>query len=428
LPQFYETVFIGGGISCLSAASGFRGDAILFERADRVGGLCKSDQLAGFTFDRTGHLLHLRDPRVRRLVKRLLGDNIDELARNSWIYSHGVYTRYPFQSHFFGLPPEVVSECLLGMFAAHKKTNRYQPKNFAQWVMTRFGRGVARHFMFPYNQKLWTVSPRTLTTEWLGRFVPKPDLKEVIRGAVSDWHDDAGYNAKFFYPVKGGIETLVKAMTRPVKRIVCQVGVAKIDLKTRQLTLTTGDRVGFGRLVSCVALPALIKMIASKPDRIRKMATKLRWSSVYNLNIGFKDRGCDRHWVYVPENRWLPYRFGYASNFSKTMAPRGAGSLYTETAYSRTQRLDKETARRRIIRDLIAIGVLNSKKDILVEKVHDLKYAYAIYDRNRKRSVSGLLDYLETHEIYSIGRYGRWEYSAMEDAIIQGIDLAKYKL
>ena len=209
MPQFYETVFIGGGVSCLSAASRFRGDAILFERADRVGGLCKSDQQDGFTFDRTGHLLHLRDPRVKRLVKKLLGDNIDEHTRDSWIYSHGVYTRYPFQSHFHGLPAEVVSECLLGMFAAHKKPIRGRSKNFAQWVLARFGRGVARHFMFPYNQKLWTVTPRTLTTEWLGRFVPKPDLEQVIRGAVSDWHDDAGYNAKFFYPVKGGIEALV---------------------------------------------------------------------------------------------------------------------------------------------------------------------------------------------------------------------------
>jgi protoporphyrinogen oxidase len=421
--SFYETVFLGGGISCLAAARAFRGDSILFEREDRVGGLCRTERIRGFCFDRTGHLLHLQNPEIERLVGRLLEGNLVSRIRNSWVYSHGVYTRYPFQSNFFGLPPEVAAECLLGVIRAREK--RQTQKNFAGWVLSTFGEGVARHFMFPYNQKLWTVPPRVLTTGWMGRFVPRPDLKKVIAGALADAHDDAGYNAFFLYPRSGGIESLVEVLAKGVKRTVCGVGVKRIDLKSRRLTLTTGDRVGFGRLVSCAPLPELVKMTRPVPERVRTAARKLRWSSVYNLNLGIRDRGSDRHWVYVPEDRYAVYRFGYASNFSDRAAPEGRANVYTEVAYSRRRPLDRSGIRNRVIRDLTSIGVLRSKRDVLVTQENDLGYAYAIYDRNRSRAVSTCLRFFESRDIHPVGRYGRWEYGTMEDALIQGIQAAK---
>lgn len=419
MQSFYETVFIGGGISCLAAARRFRGDSILFEREDRVGGLCRTEQVRGFSFDRTGHLLHLRNKRVERLVGSLLEGNLVSRIRNSWIYSHGVYTRYPFQSNFHGLPPEVVTECLLGVIRAREKKQSH--KSFADWVTTTFGEGVARHFMFPYNRKLWTVPPKTLTTEWMGRFVPRPDLQKVIAGALCDAHDDAGYNAFFLYPERGGIESLVRALAADVKNIVTDAGVKRIDLKKRKLTLTSGDRVGFGRLVACAPLPELVKMTRPLPERVRAAARKLRWSSVYNLNLGIRRAEGDRHWVYVPEDRFALYRFGYANNFSGHTAPRGKANVYTEVAYGRHRPLPRGI-RSRVIRDLTGIGVIRSKRDVLVTQENHLKYAYAIYDRNRSRAVATCLKFFESKDVLPIGRYGRWEYGTMEDALLQGLE------
>ncbi len=424
MTAFYETVYLGGGISCLAAARAARGDSILLERAERVGGLCKSDQVDGFTFDRTGHLLHLRNPRTQKLVRRLLAGNLGQIERSAWIYSQSVYTRYPFQSHFYGLPTDVVAECLSGLIRARQKPKK-KAKNFADWVLAQFGPGVARHFMFPYNRKLWTVSPRTLTTEWLGRFVPRPDLDQVLRGALSDQRDDVGYNAKFSYPLRGGIESLVRALAAGVKKIECGVEVSGIDLKARKLTLSSGDRLGFGRLVSCAPLPALMRMIRPLPERLREATRRLRWTSVYNLNLGLRNVESTRHWVYVPEDRFACYRFGYASNFSPAMAPKGQANLYVEVAHRRGGRpLDRPGIQARVIDDLLAMGVLRSRKDVICRQEFDLPYAYAIYDRHRREAVARLQRFLRSRDIFSIGRYGSWEYSAMEDALLQGLDTA----
>ena len=41
-----------------------------------------------------------------------------EVERRARIFSHGATTLYPFQANLFGLPPEVVKECLLGVIEA----------------------------------------------------------------------------------------------------------------------------------------------------------------------------------------------------------------------------------------------------------------------------------------------------------------------
>lgn len=430
MADFFETVFVGGGLSCLAAARSLGGDSLLIEREDRPGGLCRSDSVDGYTFDRTGHLLHLRHPRTRRLIRRLLAGQLVPNERDTWVYSHESYTRYPFQSHFHGLPLEVAAECLEGVFEAHlrppkpRQRKRNEPERFDDWVLERFGRGVARHFMFPYNRKLWTVPPSSLTTEWLGRFVPKPDLRQVVLGALADRADDAGYNARFLYPRKGGIETLVHALTRGVKRLLCQTSVTRIDLDKRSLRLDTGERIEFGRLVSCVPLPALVAMIRPLPDSVRKAARRLRAASVYNLNLGIRDPGERRHWVYVPEDRFVFYRFGFGSNFAPGMAPKGCAAVYTEVAYQRKKGIDRRAVRRKVLADLTAIGLIRSKRDVRLEHPLDLEVAYAIYDRHRTRSVNTILKHLKSRDILSIGRYGRWEYGSMEDALLQGLETA----
>jgi UDP-galactopyranose mutase len=91
---------------------------LLLEQNSRVGGLCRSIQTGGFTFDYAGHIMFSNEPYVHKLYKMLLGDNVHWQEREAWIYSKGVHTRYPFQGALYGLPPEVVKECLVGAIEA----------------------------------------------------------------------------------------------------------------------------------------------------------------------------------------------------------------------------------------------------------------------------------------------------------------------
>ena len=66
--------------------------------------------------------------------------------------------------------------------------------------------------MIPYNEKIWGVHPREITAAWCSRFVPLPNLEQVIAGAVGAGPPEMGYNQSFLYPKSGGIETFTRAL------------------------------------------------------------------------------------------------------------------------------------------------------------------------------------------------------------------------
>ena len=185
-------VVAGGGLAGLSAARHLAPyPTVLVERETEPGGTARSVAVDGFTFDYTGHLLHLHDDYTKRLVRKLLKNNVVECERRAWIHSQGVDTRYPFQANLRGLPWKTVEECYAGLWAARR---RYGPDplggerslDFREWCERLFGAGITSHFMAPYNQKLWTVPPEEMTPEWCGDFVPRPRLEDVLAGALPD--------------------------------------------------------------------------------------------------------------------------------------------------------------------------------------------------------------------------------------------------
>ncbi|HUR55076.1 MAG TPA: glycosyltransferase, partial [Gemmataceae bacterium] len=108
----------GAGPTGLSAAYHLGDDALLVEANDRVGGWCRSLVDNGFTFDFAGHIMFSNDPYVHEMYATLLGENVHWQDREAWIYSKDVYTRYPFQGSLYGLPADVIKECIVGAVEA----------------------------------------------------------------------------------------------------------------------------------------------------------------------------------------------------------------------------------------------------------------------------------------------------------------------
>jgi protoporphyrinogen oxidase len=418
-------VILGAGLAGLSAAYHAQKRGIpylLFEKESRPGGLVRSEKLHGFTFDYTGHLLHIKQERTRQLVLKDLGlaKAFAPVVRDSWVYLNGRFTRAPFQANLYGQPDGVIRECLEGILEAQKLPQEAKPKFFEAWNLQAFGKGIYKHFMEPYNTKLWGIHPSKMTTDFMGRFVPKPSLEQVFEGALKDIGKPMGYNANFIYPKRGGIEVLSAALAREVEAH-CDTWAVAVDPKRREVTLNTGDVVRYKKLISTQHLPALAAMTKGAPASVSRAAKKLRASSVLNVNLGISGRNVStKQWVYVPEPHLPFYRVGFYHNFSAALAPKGGSSVYAEMSYSPTRPLDKKKAPARVRAGLIEMGILRKSDKIAAMFVADIKNAYVVYDAHRSDAVATIQDYCRSQGIVSTGRWGNWEYAAMEDAIWQG--------
>lgn len=426
-----EVIVLGGGLTGISTAIHLARPWLLLEKGSRLGGHARTDQRNGYWFDKTGHWLHLRDPYTKRLVEELCGDKMVRVERKARIFSNGVLTRFPFQGNLFGLPPAVASECLLGFIQAwHAGPPAAPPRNFEEFILQKFGAGIARHFMVPYNHKLWGVHPREITAEWCARFVPVPKLEEVVAGAVGANPPELGYNISFLYPREGGIETLTRAL---VGRMRTDLGEARlgtspdvIDVAARTVEVG-GERIPWRALVATIPLPELLKRIRGLPADVELAATKLRCTPVRYLNVATRHPvPADFHWIYVPEEKYPFYRVGVYSNAVPAMAPRGNGSLYVELADRGPAPTGaaKDALLRDVAQGLHAAGALAAPDDILFADLEELTYAYVVFDDEYYPATARIRAWLEEHDVFPRGRYGFWTYNAMEDCILAGREVA----
>ncbi|MDR0306555.1 MAG: FAD-dependent oxidoreductase [Chitinispirillales bacterium] len=428
-----NVVIIGCGLAGIGAAWKLKQEkdekaplnCTLFEKETRAGGLCRTERQGDFLFDYTGHLLHFSTDFFKDHVLALIGSILEQRNRSAWIFSKNVYTRYPFQANLFGLPTDVVAECLYEYSKQYFKDNKADINTFEDWIRVYFGDGIARHFMIPYNGKIYRVHPRELTPDAGGRFVPSSDLMLLLNGALSDMGGQLGYNSHFFYPSNGGIEAMVSAMTAGLDNINLSEGVERIIPSEQILITTRGRKVQYDFIISTQPLPLLVNGIEDDIGDIRDAASRLRAVSVLNINLGIKGDLGDRHWIYVPEEEYLFHRLGFTNNFSDSMAPSGHSSIYLEISYDPKKGIDVEWARGKCVDDLIKMGIIGSADQVVCEKILDIPYGYVIFDDQRQNSIDKINNYLESKNIYSAGRFGSWEYSSMEDAFLLGVKAAE---
>lgn len=428
-----KTIILGAGLAGLSTAFHLKDDYQIFEKESEVGGVARSVTVDGFTFDYTGHLLHMRDQYTKDLVARLLPDAFDSHARRAYIYSNGTYTEYPFQANTYGLPKEVVKECVAGFV----ETCLQQPSNgngnhkpefrsFEDWVYETFGSGIAKHFMLPYNQKLWRVPLSEVTADWVSWSVPRPTLDEILNGALGINNRAFGYNPSFLYPKRGGIRQLADSLAAHVKNLHLNRSAVEVSLREKTVRFDDGEVYSYDSLVSTIPLPQLLRIIGDLPDEVRRAGQSLRYISVYDVNLGVGRAGIsDKHWLYFPEPEFIFYRAGFPMNYAPETVPEGCSSMYVEVSHLPGESIPEERLLAEVRSGLIRSGVLREDDEILVSNVIDIRCAYVIHDRARQEALKVIHPYLQSENIHAIGRYGNWEYSSMESAILYGRDMAE---
>jgi len=425
-------LILGAGLTGLSCAHHLRSEYRLVERESEPGGIVRTRVRQGsFLCDGTGHWLDLRTDAMKKLIGSIMDGQMVEYERKAVICSKGVFTPYPFQANTFGLPREVVLECLLGLLRARHPEDfgltpdTRIPRNFHEWIIRHFGDGIAKHFMVPYNEKLMGVSLRELMPEYAERFIPRPSLEDVVKGALGFSRESLGYNAKFVYPRKGGIGALSRRLAEVLPRPpVYQTQVTRVNLGEHLASLNDGRTIGFNALVNTAALPRFIAMIEDAPEEIRGAAGQLRASTVHYFDLGVRGTGAAAshyHWIYFPEPEFVFYRAGSYSAVHADAAPPGCRSYYIEMSGGAKDLLsDVEALKKRVLADLKRAQILADDDEILFMELCEIPLAYVIFDQHYEASRQRIFDYLRRHNVQSCGRWGGWGYGGMEDALMDG--------
>jgi protoporphyrinogen oxidase len=203
------------------------------------------------------------------------------------------------------------------------------------------------------------------------------------------------------------------------------VGLQKLDPSRKKAWLETGLEAEYESLVSSLPLPKLAALTVGLPAALAKAVRRLKATSIYNINLGIKGaQPIPYSWVYFPEKEFLFHRAGSVSSCVPTVAPQGHASLYVEFSYGNSKP-DPKALGKHAVQKLKELKWLSSEKQVVTRVDLDLPGAYVVYDQYRDEITAALLDYFHKRGVYSVGRYGRWEYGSMESAMEQGIEASR---
>lgn len=421
-----NVVIIGSGMAGFGAASRLHADGIrpvVYDRNNYYGGHTASFRDAtGFLFDLGPHISFTKDARIQDLLASHVDQQYEALQVKLDNYWRGLRLTHPVQLHLNGLPHELVVEIITDFVKVHEAPEK-PVANYEEWLIASYGRRFAELFPMQYTRKYHLTTAANMSTEWLGPRMYRPSLQELLRGALAPWKPEVHYITHFRYPTQGGFLSYLRPFPQ-VADIRLQHEAVSIDPKARGVRFSNGTAIAYDKLVSSIALPALLPMIAGAPADVVSAARRLACSTCVLVNVGV-DRAdlSEGQITYIYDEDICFTRLSFPHMLSATNAPPGCGSIQAEVYYSDKYRpLDTQpdVLIDRVIADLRRCGTLRDSDRVLYRGAKVVRYANVIFDLERAAALETVHGYLNDIGIHYCGRYGDWGYMWTDESFISG--------
>jgi protoporphyrinogen oxidase len=419
-------VVLGTGMAGFGAAYRLHGEGmkpVIYDKNSYYGGHTSSFRYEpNFIFDLGPHISFTKDPRIQDL----LADNVDQQYETVQInltnYWRGYWPQHPVQLHLHGLPEDVIIKVIADFVEERQRPER-AVKNYADWLLSSFGRTFAELFPMQYARKYHLTTADNMTTDWLGPRIYRPSLEEVLRGAISASSPQTHYITHFRYPKHGGFVSYLKKFV-PLGNVKLNHQVVSINPQLRQLSFSNGVVAGYDALISSVPLPDLIEMIQGAPDDVLDASRRLACSTCVLVNVGVgREDLSNAHLTYFYDDDICFTRLSFPHMLSANNVPRGGGSIQAEVYFSNKYKPFSGAPDdwiQPVIRDLRRCGILREDDRILCSNAMLLPYANIIFDLDRAAALKTVHGYLDDIGIAYCGRYGDWGYMWTDESFKSG--------
>jgi UDP-galactopyranose mutase len=417
-----ELVVVGGGPTGLGVSYG-AGGALILEREMEPGGLCRSMEIDGAVFDYGGHSFHTPHEEISELVEDLAG-GVYRQRREARVARRGELLPYPFQQYYSeSADRDMVAECRDGLT---RTRNPGSAANFEEYLIARFGPGLAAHFMLPYNRKLWGDDLTRIDHGWTSERVASAD-----RGAEK-FSNSAGKrrplqsDTRVGYPADGGFGTIFERLAQRVGGIRYGAQVVEIDAGRRLVRLRDGDEVPYRRLVSTIPLPSLVAAISEASAAVREMAAGLEYLSL-RLDMFVTEPLATRvQRVYVADPAVSAHKVAFNHNSSDALRARPRHAVMAETSYlSNGSDPDDAEVRQGLEMLLLQHSLIPERAAILRHESRRMRFAYPVPRHDTGVRVAWLRRWLARFDIYSTGRFGAWRYLNSDGCLHEGLRLGR---
>jgi protoporphyrinogen oxidase len=435
-----QVVVIGAGPAGLTTAYELvRRDIrpIVLEKADKVGGLARTEKYKGYRFDIGGHRFFTKFSGVQQLWQEMLGEDFLKVPRLSRIYYQGLFFNYPL-AFFNTLSNLGLVESLLILLSYFKARLWPYPQEetFEEWVTNRFGRRLYKTFFQTYTEKVWGIPCHKIQADWAAQRIKGLSLVAAVSNALLGTNNAKSLINEFHYPVLGPgmmwqrFGELVESHGGQVHLNTEVIRLRREGRHIESVIAQNGEKIteiSGEHFISSMPLTELIaRFDPPPPAEVVQAARQLNHRAFVIVGL-IVDRAnlFPDNWLYVHSPEIKVGRIQNFKNWSAAMVPdptkMSLGMEYFCTEGDELWAMSDAELVQLATRELASLG-LNDASEVVDGVVFRQPKAYPVYSREYRKHLEVVRRFLATIDnLQTIGRNGMHRYNNMDHSMHTGM-------
>lgn len=400
---------LGGGITGLSAARFLQknSEVEVLEKKSVCGGIARTKAMNGIAYHVVGgHCFNSKHKEILDFVfnEVLPIDQWNFIKRISKIRLLGHEVMYPIEfsmKEIYSFNPEMALKMTADFLNSHDDGNY---KNLDDWFRKKFGNALAENYFLPYNEKIWKNEPKKMNPEWVKDKLPIPDKMSFFESILFPTADNMPH-AQFYYPKSNNQNTFIDALAKGVNiKYNFNTNSVKFD-KVRKKWIVN-NAMEYDILINTTPIDRFPELIENCPDEVIDAARLLKYNHI--SNVLWRTQPTNKTWTYLPEDEMIYHRYIHIGSFHIPTTPYSMAESIGSNSFDEL--------------------VNNGKKDpFLIEALdyNQSDHAYVVFDENYIKSTTIIKEYFKSIGLYSIGRFGDWQYYNMDICMKQSLELSR---
>lgn len=464
-------------------------EIIVFEESGAFGGISKTVNYKGNRMDMGGHRFFSKVPEVNEWWEKMLPTQgskpFDDivLSRESTVVPGGPdpektdrvmlrrnrLSRIFFKNKFFDYPVSLkfdtiknmgfVTTVIVGFSYLKTLVYKREEKSLEDFYINRFGKKLYSMFFENYTENLWGRHPSEISPEWGAQRVKGLSIMAVLKDIFGKLFNkknravETSLIEEFAYPKLGPgqlWELTASEFEKMGGKIIKNAKVTEIikdaDNKITGLvyekdgekTTVDGDYI-----ISSMPVKDLVMGMNDVPKEYKEIANGLPYRDymtvgvlVPRLNLKnetkIKTMGniVPDNWVYVHDKNVKMGRFQIYNNWSPYMVKDLENTIWMGLEYFCNEgdemwsQTDEDFAKS-AVKEMVAMGLIDSESDVLDTHVERVKKAYPAYFDTYEK-MDDLREYLNTiPNLFCVGRNGQHRYNNIDHSMCTSFEAVK---
>lgn len=449
----YNFIILGAGVAGLAFAwkMSKKGKKVLvIEKEAVVGGLSRTLKKKGFYLDFSAHRFHTNNRSLLKNINSLNKLKLYKHRKKSRIFMFNKYLNYPFElpNLFRAMPMNSTIICI-SSYLFNLLKNKIVNKtaiSYKDWFIKYYGAKLYEIMCLPYTLKIWRTDPSFISADWADQRFGVENMKSLLKKAIKKLvsldfsnyklEDDAhAPDGGIFYYPEYGIQELPNAFLREIKQqkgsVLCNAQLKFIHKHEHVLNYEYREKsykVTYQTLISTIPLDILYSLQEYRNKQIGEDLKHNRYMDIIFVYVFLNQkRVSSDHWIYFPDadipfNRAVEFK-----NWSRKMAPENKTCLCLDiTCYYDDETWNKSDAQ--ITQECIDAGNrirLFRQENVYGSYVERVRYAYPAYSLDYKQRLKRIVNFLETDDVYLLGRTGIFRYNNADNSVEMAFQLAE---